>query len=135
MEVERERPDRTPWSDQDRRTLLITIAGGLVANLATVVVVFSGIALIKHVEHCVAPIPPDNNGCFSSGWAPVWPLVWLITFGGALAVVIILAARRGHRHATERVRTTARAAQWAAGFYILGVAIMWVGLASGIRPA
>jgi hypothetical protein len=166
--MERERPDRTPWTDSDRRMLLITVAGGLAANLATLVVVFGGIALIKHVQHCVRYYPPDNNGCQPGGWAPVWPLVWLITLGGGLAVGLILAARRVHRRvpaprhismppaplwpvmspmprpgksnepisrkAAEWVRPSARAVQWVAGLYILGVAIMWVGVASGYRP-
>jgi hypothetical protein len=34
------------WSEQDRRTLIITIAGGLAANLGTVILVGAVIALV-----------------------------------------------------------------------------------------
>lgn len=35
------------WSEQDRRTLIITIVGGLAANLGTVILVGAAIALAK----------------------------------------------------------------------------------------
>ena len=34
------------WSEQDRRTLIITIAGGLATNLGTVILVGAAIALV-----------------------------------------------------------------------------------------
>jgi hypothetical protein len=38
---------RSGWSEQDRRTLIITFAGGLAANLATVIPVGAAIALVR----------------------------------------------------------------------------------------
>ena len=35
------------WSEQDRRTLIITVIGGLVANLGTVILVGAAIALVR----------------------------------------------------------------------------------------
>lgn len=46
---------KSGWSDQDRRILLITAVGTLAANLATLVIVFGGIALIRGVETCGTP--------------------------------------------------------------------------------
>lgn len=89
----------------------------------------------------------------------MWPLVWGITVGGAVAVGLIVAGRKvwgamalpPHRlvgrlwpprlrgreipdKKAERLRMAARAVQWVAGLYIGGVVVMWVGLASGLRP-
>jgi hypothetical protein len=158
---------RRPWSDQDQRILLITVAGTLAANLATLVIVFGGIALIRVVETCALPLsdfsPPI---CSPHDMVPVWPLVWGITAGGAVAAALMLRARRLYRRfkpigtgaaappspplgallwgnwaagrplsdpEAERVRAAMLAVQWAAGLYLLGVAVMWVGLASGLR--
>jgi hypothetical protein len=156
---------KSGWSDQDRRMLLITVVGTLAANLATLVIVFGGIALIKGVETCgVPPSELFGSACGTHDYVPVWPLVWGITVGGAVAVGLILAAREEYRrlapcgpgaaphrlagrlwphwlrgreisdNAAERLRIAARAVQWVAGLYIGGVVVMWVGLASGLRP-
>jgi hypothetical protein len=34
------------WSEQDRRTLIITVVGGLAANLGTLIVVGAALALV-----------------------------------------------------------------------------------------
>lgn len=38
------------WSEQDRRTLIITVGGGLAANLATVLLVGAAIALLHQTK-------------------------------------------------------------------------------------
>lgn len=162
--------EKPGWSDQDRRILLITVGGTLMANLATVVIVFGSLALIKDVETCSVP-PSDLSpgmGCTRHGWVPVWPLVWGITAGVVVAVGLIVLARWVRRRfqpggtaaqpvlppplssrlwprwlrgrllsiqACERIRMVALAAQCAAVVYMLGVVIMWVGLASGLQTA
>ena len=41
------RPRGGGWSEQDRRTLIITIVGGLAANLATVILVGGALAWVR----------------------------------------------------------------------------------------
>jgi len=43
-----EAPRREQWSAEDRRILVITIAGGLAANLGTVLIVGLGLAYLHH---------------------------------------------------------------------------------------
>ena len=154
--------------------LLITVVGTLMANLATVVVVFGALALIKNVETCTVP-PSELEARFSgvcpsgrNAHAPMWPLVWGLTIGCAVAVSLIiygwlLRRRWQPREAwmgplqrppyklpgwlwprrlrdkplsdrqVEPIRMAALVAQWAAVVYILGVVVIWVGLASGLQ--
>jgi len=84
--------------------LLITVAGTLMANLATVVIVFGALALIKDVETC--SIPPSElagNACGRRALVPVWPLVWRITVGCAVAVGLIVYGRKLRRRFQPRV--------------------------------
>ena len=84
-----------PWNDDDQRNLVITTAGTLVANLATLatlVVIFGGLALVKHVEQC--PTGQPVSSCPVWDLTPIWPLVWGLTGGVALAAVLFFTGRR-----------------------------------------
>jgi hypothetical protein len=56
------------------------------------VIVFGGIALIRHVETCAPHHAPPCTGPLDT--VPVWPLVWGITAGGAVALVLSGVGRR-----------------------------------------
>ena len=57
---------RKGWSEEDRRMLIITIAGGLAANLGTVILVGGAIALV-HVGKASAGQPAGRGAGRSRG--------------------------------------------------------------------
>src|SRR5215469_15572082 len=48
-------PEHRPWTPEDRRTLLITVGGGLAANIATVVVVAVAIVFSRLINRINSP--------------------------------------------------------------------------------
>jgi hypothetical protein len=122
--------EKTPWSDKDRRLLVITVAGTLAANLATVLIVFVSLAIIKAVERC----PTDfAGGCPQFREEPIWSHVWWLTAAGVVGLVIIFIARQVHRHAPEKTQKRARFVGLTAAGVVAVTILIWIGLASGLR--
>jgi hypothetical protein len=122
--------EKTPWSDKDRRLLVITVAGTLAANLATVLIVFVSLAIIKAVERCPADFA---GGCPQFREEPIWSRVWWLTAAGVVGLVIIFIARQVHRHAPEKTQKRARFVGLTAAGVVAVTILIWIGLASGLR--
>ena len=105
------------WSEEDRRTLIITIGGGLAANLATVIIVGAAIAFARHGK--LSATEEVYNVLILGGFAIV-TLVWGILL------------KRGRRF---WVGTTVAA--WlmigVGSFLALEVLLILTGLAAGVK--
>jgi hypothetical protein len=115
------------WSEQDRRTLIITIVGTLAANIATVILVGGAIAAAR------------LNKAGQTESAAV--LGWLGGAGIGLFIFVVgLVLRRRGRRARERV-LPGPSLLLLAGWYAIvlgGVWVLWsvmilVGLAAGVK--
>jgi hypothetical protein len=119
------------WSEQDRRTLIITVAGGLAANVGTVILVGGAIAFVHLRRH-------------SSVWWQLATALEVIVLG-LIFVAVGIAARRGRRFgpvpawSVER-RVLGVPRSWF-GWYlvamgwllVLEAALIVVGLAAGVK--
>jgi hypothetical protein len=103
------------WSEQDRRTLIITISGTLAANLATVILVGLAIGLVHWYN--------DNSSTYAL------PAI-LVCAGGGLLLFAGLLVR-------DQQGVRARVASWllivGGSLGLLLAVLVWAGLASGVK--
>jgi hypothetical protein len=118
-----EAPKREHWSAQDRRLLLITIMGGLAANLGTVLIVGLGLAYLHHQR---------SKGISSTA---------LLGAAGLLAVIcaavfapVIFWARR---ETAKRHRSWVRWSAWSLAAVLAASVLLFlcvlVGVAAGVK--
>jgi hypothetical protein len=111
------------WSEQDRRTLIITVAGGLAANVGTVILVGGAIAFV-HLS---------RGG--SVGWRLATALV--LAIGGLSMAAVGNALRRGRIFGSRRRDLQARFTNWVlvvfGWLWVLEAMLIVVGLAAGVK--
>jgi hypothetical protein len=111
------------WSEQDRRTLIITVVGGLAANVGTVILVGGAIAFV-HL---------GRGG--SGGWRLATALV--LTIGGLTMAAVGDALRRGRIFGSRRrdlqARFTNRMLVVFGWLWVLEGVLIVVGLAAGVK--
>ncbi len=119
------------WSEQDRRTLIITIVGTLAANIATVILVGGAIAL-AHMNKA----GQTESAALLAGLGGVGIGLFLIVIG----IVIGLVFRRSGRLARERGLPVPNSLRWFGwSMIVLGcVGALWsamilLGLAAGVK--
>jgi hypothetical protein len=93
------------WSEQDRRTLVITVVGGLAANVGTVILVGGAIAFVHLRRRGSVP------------WQLATSLEAIVV--GLIFVGMGIAARRGRRFGPVPA--------WATTRRVLGMPRSWVG--------
>jgi hypothetical protein len=110
------------WSEQDRRVLIITVVGGLAANVGTVILVGGAIAFVHLRRHG------------SVSWQLVTALV--ISIGGLFMIALGDAIRRG-RVLRPPVDPLTRFNAWFlvvfGSLLVLEAVLIVVGLAAGVK--
>jgi hypothetical protein len=121
-----EAPEREPWSAKDWRMLLVTILGGLAANLGTVLLVGLSLAYL-HWRH--------STGVSSSTLLGAGLILFVIGAAGFISVIFII-----RRPEAKRVAKEDRFLRWFLwSFTAMLVAFMLtfllvlVGVAAGIK--
>jgi hypothetical protein len=117
---------RSGWSEQDRRTLIITIAGGLAANIATVILVGGAIALV-------------HTGKAPSGYRLVVALVFVAIGAGLMVIGGVSRRARGARRRSGVAGLLDPYGAW--GWPLLGLGsvvllegvLILTGLAAGVK--
>lgn len=119
------------WSEQDRRTLVITVVGGLAANVGTVILVGGAIAFVHLRKHGSVP------------WELATALEAFVL--GLILVAFGIAARRRRRFGPvpawpSRRRVFVVPRPWfgwyfvaAGGVVVLEAVLIVVGLAAGVK--
>jgi hypothetical protein len=115
-----------PWSAEDGRLLLITVGGGLAANLATVLIVGIAAALIYllrqyHHGHDLAVEIVSIS-------VSLVVLLGAVVVAAYVRVVMNPGVRRG-----PDGRNPFRRQIWLAGLLLAMLLLVWVGLAAGIK--
>jgi hypothetical protein len=108
------------WSEQDRRNLIITIAGGLAANLGTVILIGLAIAFVHLTKH-------ENKSRFPYNWDLPLTLSFCV-----LGLVMIAASNLIRSHG--RYDRFDRGILLLLGsLMILEALLIWTGLAAGVK--
>lgn len=117
-----EAPKREQWSAEDWRILVITVAGGLAANLGTVLIVGLGLAYL-HQRH--------SNGISSTDLVGAVGLVAVIC--AAVFVPVIFWARRETAKGNRWVRWCAWTLAAVLAVSVLLFLCVLVGVAAGVK--
>lgn len=140
-----ERRDPKPWSPEDRRMLLITVGGGLAANLAAVIFVAVGILVARYWLHANAPspvsasqlrgLPPKDRAAIEAALRDIRATVteqrWsvaIITVAALITLIVLASWRRRRGRGPIQLIAFAGIA-----LVLLICGLAWLGLAAGIK--
>ena len=112
------------WSEQDRRTLIITVGGGLAANLGTVILVGAAIALLHQTKG-------------TTSGELVFALIFAAVSLAIMAAGYAVSRGRAFGRPQRELSIWRYGAGWAififGSLFLLEALLLLIGLASGVK--